>query len=297
MNVRTRDGGPDAPQVYNHSGQTMAKCKKNASIFGLGKGKHQRTRKDTRGVRKTARTTYTYTCSQKTTGIKLTIAKIPARKSISSKTLGQAYQLYKSRDTGHNRKRRVSQVFDCVHNVTNGYRIINLASLEKHVSEISLHTAVCDNARALAATGISPIQLDAEVATYGLASVLSAKCKGCNKDFLFETSKKLEDADLKTKHFDINVRAVWGCLATGNGNAHLNEFLACLDSPGLGQKTYQNIEHDINEWWRSILQKDLENTINEEKRIAIQKGSFHQGRFVLPPLYGCPGPKVIKHSI
>ena len=36
----------------------------------------------------------------------------------------------------------------------------------------------------------------------------------------------------QSHHFDINVRAVWGAIATWNGQSHLNEFLATVDLQG-----------------------------------------------------------------
>ena len=81
----------------------------------------------------------------------------------------------------------------------------------------------------------------------------------------------------QSHHFDINVRAVWGAIATGNGQSHFNEFLATVDSPGMHQRTFNKIENDINVWWNGVLQDDLKQAVEEEKAIAIAKGSFHEG--------------------
>ena len=99
---------------------------------------------------------------------------------------------------------------------------------------------------------------------------------GCHREINFETSPRLK-IDASSRHFDINVRAVWGSLVTGNGPAPLNEFLACTDSPGLNQKTFSKIESEINRWWNEQLQDDLKKAIEAEKEIAISKGSFHEG--------------------
>ena len=194
-------------------------------------------------------------------------------KSIKKQSLKRFYQLYRSPVTGQLRKRYVKKLFK---NAANGYRFINIGSLQQHVSEISLHSATCKKAIELATKGISPIELASEIDTYGLASVLSAKCNGCHREFILNTSPKL-NIDRQSRHFDINIRAVWGTLITGNGQAHLNKFLATTDSPGLNQKTFSKIESDINQWWNTVLQQDLEQAIEEEKQIAVSKGHFHEG--------------------
>ena len=156
--------------------------------------------------------------------------------------LKKIYQLYRFPYTGQLKKRVVSQLFD---NTASGYRLINLTSLQNYVSEISLHSATCKAALDYVISNKqSPIVLVSEIDNYGLASVLSAKCMGCHREINFETSPSLK-IDASSRHFDINVCAVWGSLVTGNGQAPLNEFLACTDSPGLNQKTFSKIESEI----------------------------------------------------
>ena len=81
----------------------------------------------------------------------------------------------------------------------------------------------------------------------------------------------------QSRHFDVNVRAVWGTIATGNGQSHLNELLGTTDSPGMNQRTFNKIENDINGWWNEVLQNDLRQAVEEEKELAIANGSFHEG--------------------
>lgn len=172
------------------------------------------------------------------------------------------------------RKRYVRNNFN--NKRASGYRIINLGELQDHISEISLHSSTCQKAIELGLKGVSAVQLSSEINSYGLASIISAICKGCHHEILLNTSPKLK-IDKHSRHFDINVRAVWGTLVTGNGQAHLNEFVATLDSPGLTQKTFSKIESDINQWWNTVLQEDLQKAVEEEKQIAISKNSFHEG--------------------
>ena len=64
-------------------------------------------------------------------------------KSIKKQSLKTFYQLYRSPVTGQLMKRYVKQLFK---NAANGYRFINISSLQQHVSEISLHSATFEKA-------------------------------------------------------------------------------------------------------------------------------------------------------
>ena len=66
-----------------------------------------------------------------------------------------------------------------------------LGSLQEHVSDISMHSATCKKATELTTTGVSPVELSSEIDTYGLASILSARCKGCHREILLNASPKL----------------------------------------------------------------------------------------------------------
>ncbi|CAG2223289.1 unnamed protein product [Mytilus edulis] len=83
----------------------------------------------------------------------------------------------------------------------------------------------------------------------------------CDVGSLSRVSKKFTpDSSPKvpgSKRFDINVRAVWGSMITGNGPYNLNEFLATLNSPGLSHPSFTAIETEIGQWWHSTLEKDM----------------------------------------
>ena len=70
----------------------------------------------------------------------------------------------------------------------------------------------------VASEGKPPIKLETKVRCHGLASVMSAQCQGCYKTFKLDTSPRVPGS----KRFDVNVRALWGSMVTGNGPAHLN---------------------------------------------------------------------------
>ncbi|XP_076081060.1 uncharacterized protein LOC143051967 [Mytilus galloprovincialis] len=99
-----------------------------------------------------------------------------------------------------------------------------------------------------------------------------AQCQGCHKKFSLDSSPKVPGS----KRFDINVRAVWGSMVTGNGPSHLNEFLATLNSPGLSQPSFTAIETEIGQWWHSILEKDMLSAGQEERLLAIDRKDFHE---------------------
>ncbi|VDI19230.1 Hypothetical predicted protein [Mytilus galloprovincialis] len=119
--------------------------------------------------------------------------------------------------------------------------------------------------------GKTPIKLQTEVRSLGLASVMMAECQGCFKKFKFDTSPKVPGS----KRYDVNVRAVWGSMVTGNGPAHLNELMATLNSPGLSQPTFTSIETDIGKWWHSILEREMMLAGQEERRLAIDRNDYH----------------------
>ena len=160
-----------------------------------------------------------------------------------------------------------------------GYRLIAIQKLQQHYHDIANHVVFCDKARDIAVRGGNMVEIISQPANYGLATTLQARCSGCQQKLSFDTSSRLETN--ASRHFDVNVRAVWGALASGNGLAHLNEVLATLDSPTMSQNTFTTIENEISQWWKDLLQEDFSQAIAEEKKIAIAKGNFHEGVYML----------------
>ena len=108
------------------------------------------------------------------------------------------YQLYRSPEIGQLRKRPVKTLLHG--KPASGYRFINLGELQKRVSDVSLHSATCNNAIDLGSKRVSPVELVSEIDSFGLASVLSTKC---HKEINLNTSPKLK-INKKSRHFDIN---------------------------------------------------------------------------------------------
>ena len=122
-------------------------------------------------------------------------------------------------------KRETAGRFNEVEDPLDGCRIMNLDLLKHHVTSISSHTALCDKARSVVLKGNSPIVLQSEE-RHGLASIIKAKCTGCGEVFKLNNSDCIETAG--GKHYEINVRGVWGSMVTGGGCSSLNECLGEL---------------------------------------------------------------------
>ena len=239
----------------------MGNKRKASSKFGKCLGRHVTRRK----LLHTGRPTYSVIRFKNG---KLKIRKIHKLRPITKyqKPLNE-YTAYSSSKDGM--KMKFTKVKDIS---PKGYRLINLHMLEGHVSQITMHVCQCLKAMKIVSEGNSPIKLVSEVRSLGLACVLMAKCQGCEMKFTLESSPKVPG----TKRFDINVRAVWGSMVTGNGPAHLNEMLATMDSPGLSQPTFTSIETEIGKWWHDILEKDMLLAGEEERSLVIDRNDFHQ---------------------
>ena len=79
------------------------------------------------------------------------------------------------------------------------------------------------------------------------------------------------------KHFEINVRAVWGETASGGGALKLNEQVATMGMPGISGKSFTKIEEEIGEWWGQALQQEMLQAGCDERMRAIARGDFHEG--------------------
>ena len=153
-----------------------------------------------------------------------------------------------------------------------GYRMIHLSSLKQHQYAVSKHVALCKYARRLARRGQSPIIMLSERRTYGIACHLISRCLGCRTTFKFCTSPRMEEFP----RYDINVRAVWGQMATGGGAAKLNETMATMGCPGMSQSTFSSIEEEIGKHWKKSLDEEFTEAIQEETLIATNSGDTYK---------------------
>ncbi|KAH3799726.1 hypothetical protein DPMN_153340 [Dreissena polymorpha] len=99
-----------------------------------------------------------------------------------------------------------------------------------------------------------------------------AICAGCDKEFKLETSKRQGNG-----LFDVNVRAVWGTMASGGGTTDLQKQLSTLNIPPLTSNMFSSLEHTIGDWWSKSIKDEMLKAGAEERRKAIEKGHFHEG--------------------
>ena len=150
-----------------------------------------------------------------------------------------------------------------------GSRIINLHHLASFIREVSAHSQSCQS---------GTISLIGETYRHGLASVLSAKCSGCRMEVAFPTSSKVHIASLgRSKRWECNLAAVWGQMATGGGHAPLCETMSVLGVPVLTKKSFIATEKVLGSCWRQALDESMKEAAEEEKKKAIEHGSFHEG--------------------
>ena len=72
------------------------------------------------------------------------------------------------------------------------YTIINLDKLHEHLQVISQHATTCQLCAVNAVSGKEAIVLVGEQNCQGLCSTLTSRCIGCNKEFQFSTSSKVQ---------------------------------------------------------------------------------------------------------
>ncbi len=156
------------------------------------------------------------------------------------------------------------------------YRLINLGQLADQISTISLHGATCKKALEMALTGEAPISVSGITRDMGLACFIQFLCNGCGKKMRLTTSPYMK-LDSFTKHFDINVRAVWGEVASGGGSMKLNEQLGNMGVHGMCGDTFTKLEHEIGEWWAGLLKQEMIEAGIAEREAAVLRKDFHQG--------------------
>lgn len=114
------------------------------------------------------------------------------------------------------------------------FRLVNLGQLSEYIQAITLHAATCTSAIELGDSGTPPVQLLGAKNDLGLACIFEAQCQGCQARFQIQSSKKVSTP--KGKHFEVNLRAVWGEVAAGGGAAKLNERMTAIGMPGMTGK-------------------------------------------------------------
>ena len=148
-----------------------------------------------------------------------------------------------------------------------GSWIINLEKLVPFINEVSTHSKSCQ---------LGTVSLTGETYQGGLAYILSAKCSGCRMEMAFPTSSKVASVS-EAKRWECNMAAVWGQMVTGGGHTPLAEAMSVLGVPLMSKKSFIAIEKEIGKKWWTSLETSMREAAEEEKRLAIERGSLHEG--------------------
>ena len=146
-----------------------------------------------------------------------------------------------------------------------GSRIVNVEKLKQYTDDLTKHSTSCKGS----------ITLNGETRA-GLVSIFTAHCFTCQHTIRLETSKKVK-GPCGYSRWECNLAAVWGQMSTGTGHSQLEETLGVMGIPVMTKTSFIATERDIGECWKENLQSSMAAAGQEEKRIAIEKGSFHEG--------------------
>ena len=148
-----------------------------------------------------------------------------------------------------------------------GCRIINLEQLAAFIQDVNVHSQLCQLGR---------VSLIGEIFRNGTASILRARCSSCNCEIEFPTSHRVDGIG-KGRRWESNVAAVWGQMVTGGGHARLKETMSLMGIPVMTKKSFVATEKLINKRWYELLEESMKEAAEEEKKKAIEKGSYHEG--------------------
>ena len=146
-----------------------------------------------------------------------------------------------------------------------GSRIINIDKLKQYTNDLTLHASRCGGS----------IRLAGEM-RHGLASILTGQCSKCTHAISLETSPKVK-APSNYSRWECNLAAVWGQMVTGGGHSHLEESMGILGVPVMSKASFINTERKIGEWWKDKLKESMLEAGREERRLAEERGSYHEG--------------------
>ena len=146
-----------------------------------------------------------------------------------------------------------------------GSRIINLEKLQEYINTLTVHAAQC----------AGDILLAGEKRD-GLASIISTRCSQCDHSILLETSHKVK-GPRGYRRWECNLAAVWGQMSTGGGHSKLQETMGVLGVPVMSARHFINTERDIGGWWQKQLKEVMAEAGKEEKRLAEERGDYHEG--------------------
>ena len=110
----------------------------------------------------------------------------------------------------------------------------------------------------------------------GLASVLLGECSHCDELIAFETSAKIKGPRGYSR-WETNLASVWGQMATGGGHTQLEETMSIIGVPVMSKTSFVTTERQIGEFWKDELDKFIVEAGAEEKKLAEERGDYHEG--------------------
>ncbi len=66
-------------------------------------------------------------------------------------------------------------------------------------------------------------------------------------------------------------------MSTGGGHTKLQETMSMVGVPVMSKTAFISTERDIGEVWKQQLKETMLEAGREEKRLAIEKGNYHEG--------------------
>ena len=151
------------------------------------------------------------------------------------------------------------------HDGLQGCRIINIQQLQQYITTLSSHAVQCS----------SNIVLVGERRD-GLASIVSSRSSKCGYNIQLETSTKVRGPK-GYQRWECNLAAVWGQMSTGGGHSKLQETMGTLGIPVMSKNSFTSTERDVGRWWKDQLEQSMLEAGKEEKRLAEERGDYHEG--------------------
>ncbi len=75
-------------------------------------------------------------------------------------------------------------------------------------------------------------------------------------------------------------------MTTGSGHSHLETSMGILGIPVMTKPSFILTEQSIGEWWKEKLKESMCEAGREEKRLAEERGSFHEGSPAITVIVG-----------
>ncbi|KAK5639486.1 hypothetical protein RI129_011978 [Pyrocoelia pectoralis] len=134
-----------------------------------------------------------------------------------------------------------------------GNRLVEIAYFVEQSRRLGIHDAKCT-------MGKMEFQHESR---NGLLSYFTYFCQTCENEI-----------KIKTHHGDdVNENFVWGGSAIGLGYSQSEELLSVLNVPVMTKKTYKKLEMGLHDKWQQLLAKDMQESAEEEKKLAIEAGN------------------------